>query len=210
MEYKELLAALSGIAAFIITYFDKGEKKYELMKDMYFEKVLKEYHIRYVEDNKINSVRFIKKNYKKSDSYIPRYIFYLVDNNEKEKLKQVLLEDYFNYYPNFENSLSNTFNKLAGKVYIIELFAVSFAGVFITLLTLKEVYNLAIVVYDLTKGRTGTNNLNILGIVMPDWMSSVINIITMEIFSFISIALLNLMSAQRMIQEDGLVMTVKK
>lgn len=126
MDYFELLkrmAPIGAIGAFIFLYFDKEYKEYKEVKKLYFEKVLVNYIGLYKKNKDINPIKFIKKNYTYKDYYIPPYIGYLMDNNEKIKLHKVLIEDYKTNFPSERSSVINTFFKLCRITDFIYLIA---------------------------------------------------------------------------------------
>lgn len=126
MDYFELLkemAPIGAIGAFIFLYFDKEYKEYKEVKKLYFKKVLVNYIGLYKKNKDINPIRFVRKNYTYKDYYIPPYIGYLMDNNEKMKLHKVLIEDYKTNFLSERSSVINTFLKLCRITDFIYLIA---------------------------------------------------------------------------------------
>lgn len=122
MDYLGIATVIGGIAAFIITYFDKREETLNLLKQKYFDRVLCVYYCKYRKNSNINSVNFIKRNFEGNETFIPKYIFYLCDEKNKEDLNKILLVDYWKYYPNKTNVFNKSINGLFDKGHIFEVF----------------------------------------------------------------------------------------
>lgn len=108
------LIIIGGIITFISNYHNKEQEKYNKLIDTYFEKVLVTYIKAYKNSNDLNPVKYIKKRYTMEDYYIPSYVFYLVENNEKEKLHKVLMEDYKENFPNSTNGIWKAMDSIVG------------------------------------------------------------------------------------------------
>ncbi|ROR26295.1 hypothetical protein EDD66_10817 [Mobilisporobacter senegalensis] len=127
----ELIGVISGIVAIIATYFNNGYKKNEKMAEDYFELLLVPYVCDYKNNNTLNAVKYIKKNYTQKCYFIPKYIFYLVKYNKKVELHKILMVDYIWSYPTGNNIMSNILDKMYRIVSFIQSFACIFGGLFI-------------------------------------------------------------------------------
>lgn len=108
IDYIKILGIIGSIITFIITIFKTKEVKISDMKNDYFQNLLIKYIALYKDNNNVNPVKFIKKNYKLEDYFIPSYIFYLVDLNEKDLLHKILIVDYRNNFPITSNIIGST------------------------------------------------------------------------------------------------------
>ncbi|GAA0085286.1 hypothetical protein UT300007_17250 [Clostridium sp. CTA-7] len=126
LDYLKILgtciATISAIVAFFISYFNNEQKKYYKLSDEYFEKVLVEYINKYNENKTINTVKYIKRNYQKKDYFIPSYVFYLVENDEKELLHKILVVDYSNKFPNDSNIVKKTIDSVYKHMTLVIIF----------------------------------------------------------------------------------------
>lgn len=113
INYLRIIATVGAIIPLIVAYFNKEKIKNTKLKDEYFEKLLVPYISECKKDNDLSAVTFIKMRYSYNNFFIPTYIFKLVDNNETELLKKVLIVDYWDTYPNKENNIHNTLNNLS-------------------------------------------------------------------------------------------------
>lgn len=200
MDNLKIITLVGAIISFIIAYLDKGEKKYETLKDEYFEKVLVIFYKSYKKNSNINPVKFIKYRFIENQVFIPKYIYYLIENNDKEKLAKVLIVDYCNYYPNFNNSARNTMNKLFRKIYIIMLFfyttyfILAMFNIRSSFFTLIESIN-----YEIKGGNMRSNSFILqlisssLGYIMfPNWVVDLLNLIFMIILNVLPLYIVNM------------------
>lgn len=81
----------------------------------------------YKKNNSINSVSFVNKKTKKDDDIIPKYIYYLIDKDDKDGLRKVLIYDYWHLYKNDDNKMSGI-AKYVSKLcnYILILLSIIF------------------------------------------------------------------------------------
>lgn len=148
IDYFKVLTVLGAVFTFIIAYFDKEHKKSLDLKEEYFKNILVPYINRYRKNKNINSIKFLKSKCKEDTYFIPPYLLYLIDENNKEDLHKVLIEDYKENFPNSKNSIWKTFGKL-DKIFdliSIIILGVLFASIGILiinfiLLLIIEVYN---------------------------------------------------------------------
>lgn len=119
LDLISVLTVIGSILTFIITYFNKGQKEYEKLLKDYFDKIVVVYVNKYKKQSNINPVKFIKKNLKDEDYFIPSYILYLVKNNNKEELHKVIIEDYKEKIPNNKNSFINTFDSISNIISLL-------------------------------------------------------------------------------------------
>lgn len=101
---KLLLLVTSAIGTLTAIYklvFKKDSKR----KKVYYEKVLVPFIVAYKKNSNINSIKFLKSIADNGNDDIPKYIFWLLEQNQKEGLKKVLLYDYFDLYKNDSNQM---------------------------------------------------------------------------------------------------------
>lgn len=127
IDYIKILGIIGSIITFIITIYKKEEIKNSNMKNDYFQKLLIKYITLHKVNNNINPVKFIKKNYKLEDYFIPSYIFYLADNNEKDLLHKVLVVDYRNNFPSTNNIIGSTTNNISNILMMIMMYTYNLA-----------------------------------------------------------------------------------
>ncbi len=133
IDYFKVLTVLGAVFTFIIAYFDKEHKKNLDLKEEYFKNILVPYINRYRKNKNINSIKFLKSKYEESIYFIPPYIFYLVDENNKVDLHKVLIEDYKENFPSSKNSIWKTFNRL-DKIF--DLISILILGILFGLISL--------------------------------------------------------------------------
>ncbi|HDK7140060.1 TPA: hypothetical protein PTV74_003940 [Clostridium botulinum] len=133
-DYIKIFGVISTIVTVIVTFFNKEQKKYEELSQNYFKEVLVPYFNEYRKNNNLNSIKFIKRKCNNKQYYIPHYILYLIDNDNKQLLHKVLIVDYWKIYPNnlnnilkAINSLSEIFKFLIIFIYIISSFIFIYA-----------------------------------------------------------------------------------
>lgn len=143
-----LVVAAVGAITTIFNVFFQGERK---RKQKYYESLLKPFAVAYQRDPNINTVAFVQSRVNREDDSIPKYIFFLVDsqkleeddlvkkqaNNEtkelstdRDRLKKVLIHDYFNFYPNEYNKKRNLFEAVQ-KILTYLMFLLTFLFIFL-------------------------------------------------------------------------------
>lgn len=142
-EVIALVVATIGAITTIFNIFFKGERK---RKQAYYDRLLRPFSVAYKKNPSIDAKEFVENNIERDDDDIPKYIFYLVDTQVcEDDLKKVLIDDYFNLYPNEYNKKRNLFetvHKLIDYMMFLLLFLFVFFGAlvmtsgFMTLITL--------------------------------------------------------------------------
>lgn len=120
----KIVSAILAVITVIISFFNKEQEAYYENKNLYFKNVLLKFYERYKSTANINVVDFIKNNYSHEDNYIPQYIWYLVYENEKEKLVKILLKDYVENRISFESTISKMKSKVFRQLAFLEYFFV--------------------------------------------------------------------------------------
>lgn len=146
IDYFKVIALIGAIITFIVTYFNQEQKKYLKQINIYFDKLLVPFMCEYKENNEINAVKFINKNYKNEDYFIPPYIMKMVKDNDKESLKKVLLEDYRCNFPNNSNGIWRTMDRIFNVIDLIMVFimvAMSFVSALLLISFILNILNLA-------------------------------------------------------------------
>lgn len=138
-ETIQAVSLISTVLASIFMYFEKKNKRYDDFSEEYISKVLNPYITEWKHNKELNTVKFISKRLKKSNKtnefYIPKYIYYLVEEeNDKEKLHKVLITDYLQHYPNNENKKWKLVNSISECLEsIVEfLFCLTFSLLLLT------------------------------------------------------------------------------
>lgn len=132
MENLDLISVLTiigSILTFIITCFNKGQKEYEKLLKDYFDKIVVVYVNKYKKQNNIDPVKFIKKNLKDEEYFIPSYILYLVKNNNKDELHKVIVEDYKEKFPNNKKSFISTFDSISNIIILLSIVSYFILGI---------------------------------------------------------------------------------
>lgn len=142
-EIIALIVATIGATTTIFNIFFKGERR---RKQAYYDRLLRPFFVAYKKNSSIDAKEFVENNVERDDDDVPKYIFYLVDTQTcEDDLKKVMIDDYFNLYPNEYNkkrSLFQTVHKLIDYVMFLLLFLFAFFGAlvitsgFMTLITL--------------------------------------------------------------------------
>ena len=133
--WQKVIALAISIAGILTTIYRMVFVKRKRRQQAYYQKLLKLFIKAYHENNHINAVEFINEKVERNDDDIPKYIFYLMDQNENIILKQVLIYDYFDLYHNDGTMMIYGMRILPqGLIYI--LFIV------ILLTTIYSVFNL--------------------------------------------------------------------
>ncbi len=144
MKGNKLMDKVQAGITFILSLITFGTVIYKLViknihkrEDEYYKKVLKPFIIEYSNNKNINAAKYIKRIVNREDDYVPKYIFYLLDNNSKEELKKVLIMDYFDLYNNDTNNIMRVSNYLQkALLYVGMIFVLIFLSVGIGLLVL--------------------------------------------------------------------------
>ncbi|MDE7425059.1 MAG: hypothetical protein K2N51_15465, partial [Lachnospiraceae bacterium] len=98
--------------------------------EQYFIEMLNPYVKKWKNKRDLDTVKIInkqlKENSKENKLYIPKYIPYLAEEKDKEKLHKVLIVDYIQNYPNSENENWKLTDNISKCFEIIGLFLMSF------------------------------------------------------------------------------------
>ena len=119
-NYLIIAATIVTVAGVIIAYFNVEQDKYEELKKEYFTNVLEIFFAEYVKNNNIDVVNNFNQDFTNRPKFIPSYIYYLIRENENEKLKKVLIIDYIESYPSLSNNISNTLDKFIRRFAFLE------------------------------------------------------------------------------------------
>lgn len=155
LDLISVLTIIGSILTFIITYFNEGQKEYDRLLKEYFEKIVVVYINKYKKQNNINPVRFIKRNFKNDEYFIPSYILYLVKNNNKDELHKVIIEDYKEKFPNNKNNFINTFESISNIISLSGMLFYLVSSIPIVFLIVSGARNVIENIYYKAKGVTG-------------------------------------------------------
>jgi len=131
--------SIAGIIGYIVTSFSKEHDKFTRNREKYFEIFLVKFYDNYRKNPDINMGKFYSENYNYTDTYIPPYVNYLLENKEYDKLKEILIADYFKLFPSAKNIIaqatSNLLNLVDFLYFILMIFIISgITGLLILLL----------------------------------------------------------------------------
>lgn len=156
-----------GIISFIIAVFDKERIAHADNKAKYFNEFLVKFYAAYRANNDFSMVDFFKCNY--CDIYIPPYVYYLFESGEYDKLRRVLIVDYYMAFPNEKNSIVHTFSKFVSFIDIIYYFIVVF-GLIGSMFLISVVFVQALIL----KEQIDYFNLGVIGISIIIWAAIVL------------------------------------
>ena len=105
--------------------YNIGFKKSFKREKEYYEVILKTLIGSLTSGKKENVLEQIKGKIRHIDDFVPKYVLYLVDKGEDEKLLKVLLYDYFDIYPYDDNSIKRMI-RVARKICVYVLLFSSF------------------------------------------------------------------------------------
>ena len=147
---------VQAVITFILSLITFGTVIYKLIikkthkrEDEYYDKVLKPFIIKYAKNKNINAVKCIREIVHREQDYVPKYIFYLLDNNRKEELKKVLIVDYFDLYNNDSNNIVRGSNYLQkALLYVGMFFVLIFLSLGVGLIVLYALSLLLSIIYE--------------------------------------------------------------
>lgn len=121
---KEILVAISAVISTATLVYTTFFKKKREKKIWYYEKILYPFINEYRKDEAIDSIKFMKQqimNIEECDN-IPKYILYLIKNNNGQELTNVLICDYIENYDNE----SGTMSRISKGILKISMYIVFF------------------------------------------------------------------------------------
>ena len=102
---------------------------------------------------------------KRDNDNIPKYVFFLMDDGESEKLKKVLIYDYFDIYPN-DSTKMNQIMSIINKSIIYIQFGLSIACIFGgAMCVVQAIINFGADIYWGVRGTVSIDNFS-----MSNWM----------------------------------------
>ncbi len=124
-----VIAVISAVIGVITTIYKMLLKKDVKRIERYYEEILKPFIIDYHKDENVNVIKFLDDKAERGNDAIPKYIFYLIDNDKEksEDLKKVLLYDYIDIYPNDNNRMLRLMEMIS-KFWAFVIFAISFSA----------------------------------------------------------------------------------
>ena len=106
------------ITLFVKTFFGKSLKR----EKQYYENVLRPYVLELSKNKKLSTISMVEGLVNRNDDDIPKYIFYLLDNGQEEKLNKVLIYDYWTLYPNDDNTVYKVVDGFMKLLYYLLFF----------------------------------------------------------------------------------------
>ena len=122
-----IVTSLIGcITLFVKTFFGKSQKR----EKEYYEKILRPYVLELSKNKKLSTLSIVKGLADRNNDDIPKYIFYLLDNEQEEKLNKVLIYDYWSLYPNDDNTVYKVVDGFMKLVYYLLFFMALYSIVY--------------------------------------------------------------------------------
>ncbi len=117
----EIVATITSTIVSMVSIIPIVKDKIFSIKRMrkYYKKLIVPYVNEQIRNKDIKTCEFIKNRYKRTNENIPKYVTYLIDNNDNDRLNKVLLYDYCFIYKNERNNTLNFFNNFMGILKFI-------------------------------------------------------------------------------------------
>lgn len=153
----EAITVFTTIIGFVTLVYKLCVKKNKKREENYYKDFLKPIIAKIKSDKEIKIMEEVKTliNNIDSDDNIPRYIFYLVDNEREDELEQVIMCDYITLYPNENNKISSiteTILKVMNYIALILGYAMLILGpICISTSALLLVYNIFCIILKKTQ-----------------------------------------------------------
>lgn len=142
------ISVATSIVTFVTLIYNIGIKQGKSRERRYYEKILQPYIEEWSQNKEIDTI-LVVENLIKGDDDIPKYISYLINNKKdkksNEKLKKVLVYDYFCLYPNDVTSINGILDSILKICYYV-LFATALISLFTGALCLESFFNSIILV----------------------------------------------------------------
>lgn len=119
------ISVATSIITFITLIYNVGIKKGRKREQQYYEKVLQPYIRKVSKKENVDAVSIVEKLVKRDDDDIPKYVTYLIksdDEEKEEKIRKVLLYDYFCLYPNDSNNQLIIIESISKILYYVFFF----------------------------------------------------------------------------------------
>lgn len=143
-----IITSLIGcVTLFVKTFFGKSQKR----EKGYYEKVLKPYALEVSKNKKVRTLSIVKSLVDRNDDDIPKYIFYLLDNEQEEELNKVLIYDYWSLYPNDDNTVYQVVDGFMKLVYYLLFFMALYSMVCGILYVLNGFSEMLLLLIDLLR-----------------------------------------------------------
>ena len=143
-----IVTSLIGcITLFVKTFFGKSQKR----EKEYYEKILRPYVLELSKNKKLSTLSIVKGLADRNNDDIPKYIFYLLDNEQEEKLNKVIIYDYWLLYPNDENTVYKVGDGLIKLLYYVLYFIAIYLLVYGILYLMYGAWALLLFLKDLMK-----------------------------------------------------------
>ena len=121
-KLKCIFSTITSAIVVCTLIYNAGFKSNFKREKEYYEVILKMFIGSLVSEKNENVLKQIKGKISHTDDFVPKYVLYLVDKGEDEKLLKVLLYDYFDIYPNDDNSINRSARVLTKGIICILLF----------------------------------------------------------------------------------------
>lgn len=97
-KIQSAIAIISSLITTIILIYQTGFKNNQERERKYYEELLMPFMQKYFNNKNINAYRYCKNKVLYTNENIPMYISFLIHTKDKEKLKKILICDYFELF----------------------------------------------------------------------------------------------------------------
>ena len=182
-SWQGIITFIVSVIGMLTTIYKIGFKDEQNRTQAYYKETLLPFIVAYQKNSNMNTIKFLKDAVKRDNDNVPKYVFYLLDNQERDKLRKVLLYDYFDLYHNDDNTMRRIM-KWISRFLVYLLFG---ASLFITFYgSFFLVSGVLSILMDLVHGFDGTIN----GV--DTWKWSLKNIFLGLVSIFLSIVYISL------------------
>lgn len=136
---ERILAIITSVIGSITAIYKIGFKTNHKRTEEYYQKILIPFVTKYKKDNNINTIRFLDKKLKVKNENVPKYIFYLMDEQRETDLKKVLIYDYLDIYHN-DNATMNQILRSINKALSYVMFFLSFIFLYFGIMSIMIVF----------------------------------------------------------------------
>ncbi|CCL56223.1 TPA: hypothetical protein KOQ25_002820 [Clostridioides difficile] len=125
----KLVGLLSTALTIIGTFYNSSKKNAEISTEIYFDKILLPYVEKYRKDKKIDeAIYYFNDKNSLMNSYIPNYIFSVIDRKDSFLLHKILIVDYWTNCKSSLTILSKKINKIGDIIEFIWMFIFIFVS----------------------------------------------------------------------------------
>lgn len=120
-KLQNIITIISLTITLLTIIYKSGYKNNHDRERRYYNKILMPFFEKNALNNEFDIIKFCEKKVKYSDEDIPMYVRFLINHNEEEKLKKVLMIDYINLYKNDINTICNITTLVEKIIFYLKL-----------------------------------------------------------------------------------------